>query len=64
LAFYSTKEKANGQSSSQASNQPLSARRETIPMSHVVIEPVPKEGRLKCFLLGNTNRAEDGGGEY
>jgi hypothetical protein len=32
-------------------------------MSDVVTESVPKEGRLKWFLLGNEKRGQQGGEE-
>jgi hypothetical protein len=40
-------------SASQSSSQPKVAARQTIPMSDVVTEAVPKEGRLKWYLMGN-----------
>jgi hypothetical protein len=51
---------AIGQSTSQPSTQ---RQRETIRMSDVVTESVPKEGRLKWFLLGNEKRGQQGGEE-
>jgi hypothetical protein len=52
-------------SASQSSSQPSSqvARRETIPMSDVVTQALPKEGRLKWYLLGNQNGGARGEGE-
>jgi hypothetical protein len=51
---------APGQSTSQPVSQesyatqiPRSRRRETICMSDVVTEQVPKKGRLKWYILGN-----------
>jgi hypothetical protein len=40
-------------SASQSSSQPKVAARQTIPMSDVATEAVPKEGRLKWYLMGN-----------
>jgi hypothetical protein len=55
---------AIGQSTSQPDSQPSTQRmRETIPMTDVVTESVPKEGRLKWFLLGNEKRGQQGGEE-
>jgi hypothetical protein len=55
---------AIGQSTSQPDSQPSTQRqRETIRMSDVVTESVPKEGRLKWFLLGNEKRGQQGGEE-
>jgi hypothetical protein len=55
---------AIGQSTSQPDSQPCTEReRETIRMSDVVTESVPKEGRLKWFLLGNEKRGQQGGEE-
>jgi hypothetical protein len=52
-------------SASHSSSQPSSlvARRETIPMSDVVTQALPKEGRLKWYLLGNQNGGARGEGE-
>jgi hypothetical protein len=56
---------APGQSTSQPVSQesyatqiPRSRRRETISMSDVVTEQVPKKGRLKWYMLGNENRGQ------
>lgn len=50
-------------SASQSSSQPKVARRQTIPMCDVVTEAVPKEGRLKWYLLGNNKGGGGGQGE-
>ncbi|KAM0924375.1 hypothetical protein ACQ4PT_004987 [Festuca glaucescens] len=52
-------------SASHSSSQPSSpvARRETIPMSDVVTQAVPKEGRLKWYFWGNQNGGARGEGE-
>jgi hypothetical protein len=56
---------AAGYSSSQAGSQPSirlqRPRSQTIPMSEVVTESVPTEGRLKWYLWGNKKRVLQGG---
>ncbi|KAM0868701.1 hypothetical protein ACQ4PT_041148 [Festuca glaucescens] len=62
---------AMGHSSSQPSTEsssqtgssmhnPTIRRRQTIPMSEVVTEQVPKHGRLKWFMLGNNKTGQEG----
>jgi hypothetical protein len=64
-------EAAMGHSSSQHSTESSSQtgssmhnrtfrRRQTIPMSEVVTEQVPKHGRLKWFMLGNNKTGQEG----